>query len=65
MLSNMRFGFSISCFMRVENLATVAPSRMRWSAEILKLIASAGRKTYLPSCHLANVCALPIAMIAT
>jgi len=45
-------------------LATVAPSRILWSAEILKLIASAGVNTDLSSSHLAYVCALPIAMIA-
>lgn len=55
MLSSIKFGFSISCFIFVANLATVAPSKILWSAEMLKLIASAGKNTPLPSSYFAKV----------
>jgi len=39
-LSSIRLGSSMSCLILEPNLATVAPSRIRWSAEMLKLIES-------------------------
>jgi hypothetical protein len=39
---SIMLGFSMNFFIAIENLATVAPSRILWSAVILKEMVSIG-----------------------
>jgi len=63
----MRFGFSIYFFIAYENLATVAPSRIRWSAVMLNEIESIGSQVWaLPwwPTYFGTLTAFPIAIMA-
>ena len=63
-------GFSTNIFILDANLATVAPSRILWSAEIEMLMESEGMNLYPSaavgsSIYLAIFLALPIAIMQT
>ena len=61
---NINFGFSTSSFILCENLATVAPSMIRWSAVMLYDRQSIGSHIFsLPSTYFGSLRAFPIAMI--